>query len=275
MKSKVRCRLPSGLASVILHDTFFLFFLSHSFSSLHLQVRPFQAGKFCRCYINSSSSGRGVRKKGRQEGEKQDKSWAYCGKMRHKDKKDLERVKPVSSGTSKKLLFIRSWRKEEEQKSGRKLEAEWRQLSSSHPKSLEERQGGKTKNKALNGSAVSRAPAETLVEPARSLLIQKRDPALDQCQPDMSSCWKDVFFVNTNPLWHWWSRILLYGLAGSDPCFYFLSLKRCALLALFLISNLPAKHSWWPKHNFERPKNFLTFCWMYAPCWMAEQSMSY
>ena len=56
-------------SSVILHDTFFFSF-SHSFSSLHLQVRPFQAGKFCRCYINSSSKRLRGQEKGKREGEK-------------------------------------------------------------------------------------------------------------------------------------------------------------------------------------------------------------
>lgn len=95
-------------------------------------------------------------------------------------KKDLERVKPVPSGRSKNF-YIKSLGKEEEQKSRRKLEAEWSQPSSSHPKGLEEREGGKTKNKALKGSAASKwAVAETPLEPVRPLLMQSRAPALDQ-----------------------------------------------------------------------------------------------
>lgn len=56
---------PQGYSQCNITWYFFLLFLSHSFSSLHLQVRPLQAGKFCHCYINSSSNGCGVRKKGK------------------------------------------------------------------------------------------------------------------------------------------------------------------------------------------------------------------
>lgn len=43
---------------------------------------------------------RGQEKRERREKNKT-KVELYCGKMRHKDKEDLERVKPVSLGTSK------------------------------------------------------------------------------------------------------------------------------------------------------------------------------
>lgn len=70
------------------------------------------------------------------------------------------------------------------------MEAEWRQLSSSYPKSLEEREEGKTENKALNGLESSKACLKPFLEPARS-------PKRADFKPDMSSCRKDR---NTNLL---------------------------------------------------------------------------
>lgn len=67
----------------------------------------------------------GSRKREEKREKNKTRAEEYCGKIRAKDKKDLDWVKPVSSGTSKKKLhFIRFRRKEEEQKSRRKLEAE-------------------------------------------------------------------------------------------------------------------------------------------------------
>lgn len=172
MKSKVRSHLSSGICSVILHDTFFS--LSPSFSLLS----PFLAGKLCRCYINSGSTILKKRKKREQ------KARRIVGKWN---------LEPVSSEMSKNSSS--SDLREEGQKRRGKLEAEWRQLSSSHPKSLEERQGGKTKNKAFNGSAASRSPAQTPVEPTRSLLIQKRELSFG-----LLSAWH-VFLLKRYFLW--------------------------------------------------------------------------
>ena len=82
------------------------------------------------------------------------------------------------------VFFIRSGVKSEEQKSSRKLEAEWRQLSSSHPKSLE---GGRSENKTLDGSAPSRPCLKS-----RPLLMKKRNTAVDEFQPDVPSRWKKM-----------------------------------------------------------------------------------
>lgn len=112
--------MPSGLASVILHDTFFSFSPTHSPSS---SVPSWKVLPLLHKLQLERLRGQ---EKGEEKEKEKNKTKVECivGKMRLKDKEDLERVKPVSSGTSKKLLFIRSWRKEEEQKSRRKLEAE-------------------------------------------------------------------------------------------------------------------------------------------------------
>ena len=82
--------------------------------------------------------------------------------MRLKDKEDLERVKPVSSGTSKNSSSSDPAEKRKNKRAGGNWKQSEGSLAAHHPKSLEEREGGKTKNKALNGSAASRAPVETL-----------------------------------------------------------------------------------------------------------------
>lgn len=158
-----------------------LFFLS----LIHFPCSIFKrAGKFCCCYINSESTGCRVKKEGREEREKKASQKLS---VLWENEKGSGTSKTCTIGNGWKLVFIRSGGEEEEQKSRRKLEAEWRWLSSSLAKSLEERELKATRNKALNGLVAS-----------RTLLRQKRDPALDQLQPDMSFCWKDVFFVNMN-----------------------------------------------------------------------------
>lgn len=121
-----------------------------------------------------------------EEGKKQEKCEAYCGKM----KRDLEGVKPASLGASKKkkLLRTKSLGKEEAQKSTRKLEAERSQLGSRRPRSPDDK--GKEENSKQGIKSARRRPRPWPSPHGTHRVGADEDEGAERSRADMSSCLK-------------------------------------------------------------------------------------